>query len=144
MILHRRDPLTKLICWQLHRDNMHIGPSGLIAILSLEYHVVGAKQLVWNIFKGCVKCQRHYAKTIAQLMGQLPPYRGTPAPPFSSTGADFAGPFTLRKGYTRKPTYIPSYVCLFVCLTTRAVHLELVLDLTTEAFLAALRCFIAR
>ena len=67
-----------------------------------------------------------------------------PSPPFCTSGVDFAGPNTLRRCYTRKPTYVKAYVCIFVCLTTKAVHLDLVLDLSTEAFLVALRHFVAR
>ena len=97
-----------------------------------------------DISKACVTCQRHYAKPTDQLMGQLPPCRASPAPPFTSTGADYAGPFTLSKGRIMKPVWVKGYVCLFVCLTMKAVHLELVMDLSTEAFLAALRRFVAR
>ena len=63
-------------------------------------------------------------------------------PLLSTTGVDFVGPITL--GHTMKPTYVKAYVCVFVSLTTKAVHLELVSDLSTEAFLAALRHFVAR
>ncbi len=60
------------------------------------------------------------------------------------TGVDFAGPFIIRKGYTRKPVKIKSYACLFVCFTTKAVHIELAADLTTEGFMACIRRFCAR
>ena len=60
------------------------------------------------------------------------------------TGTDFAGPITLKKGHTRKPVYVKGYICLFVWFSTRAVHLELVADLSTDAFLAAFRRFVAR
>ena len=89
-------------------------------------------------------CQKAYARTTAQLMGKLPSSRVTPAPPFTHTGADFAGPFLLKKGHTRKPVKVKGYVCLFVCMTTKATHLELVMDLTSEAFIAALKRFVAR
>ena len=77
-------------------------------------------------------------------MGLLPAVRTTPAPPFANTGMDFAGPFHIRQGHTRRPVIIKSYACIFVCLTTRAVHIELCADLTTEEFMAVLRRFCAR
>ena len=144
IILHRKDHLTTLIARQVHLQNMHVGPTGLMGILSITYHIVGAKHLVKDISKSCVVCQKSYARTTDQLMGQLPPCRASPAPPFTATGADFAGPFTLRKGHTRKPVWIKGYVCLFVCLTTKSIHLELVMDLSTESFIAALKRFVSR
>ena len=144
VILHQKDHLTTLIARQVHNQNMHVGPTGLMGILSITYHILGAKQLVKDISKACITCQKSYARTTDQLMGQLPPCRATPAPPFTATGADFAGPFTLRKGHTRKPVLIKGYVCLFICLTTKSVHLELVMDLSTESFLAAFRRFVSR
>ena len=53
-------------------------------------------------------------------MGQLPSARVNPSPPFAKTGMDFAGPFLLKNGHTRKPVIIKSYVCIFVCFSTKA------------------------
>ena len=50
----------------------------------------------------------------------------------------------VKQGLVRKPMYVKGYVSVFVSLSVRAVHLELVSDLTTESFLAALRRFIGR
>ena len=77
-------------------------------------------------------------------MGQLPAARTTPAPPFSTTGIDYAGPFILKLGHTRKPVLVKAYLAIFVCFCTKAVHIEVVSDLTTEAFLAALKWFLSR
>ena len=144
LILHHKDYLSLLIRRQTHLDGMDIGPTGMMGILSMTYSILGAKALVLKISKDCVKCQRFYARTTQQQMGQLPPYRATQAPPFTTTGADFTGPFELRKGHTRRPVAVVGYACLFVCMTTKCVHIELVMDLTTESFLAAVRRFIAR
>ena len=58
-------------------------------------------------------------------------------------GLDYAGPVLVKYGYIRKPTVIKSYVGVFVSLSVKAVHLELVHSLTSEAFIAALRRFIS-
>ena len=63
---------------------------------------------------------------------------------FDTVGVDFAGPIKTKYGHVRKPVIVKSYVCLFVCLSIKAVHLEPVSDLTSDAFIAALRRFIAR
>ncbi len=77
-------------------------------------------------------------------MGQLPQERITPGSIFEKVGVDFSGPLLAKYGFTHKPTVIKTYVCVFVSLSVKAVHLELVSDLTTEAFIAALRRFVAR
>jgi len=87
---------------------------------------------------------RAYDRSSHQPMGLLPTTRTTPNPPFHITGVDFAGPFVTRRGHTRKPTMVKAYVCLFICFTTKAIHIELCLDLSTEEFLAAFRRFCAR
>ena len=78
------------------------------------------------------------------MLGQLPIERTTPDSIFEGVGVDYAGPFYVKYGFVRKPTIVKAYACVFVSLTVKAVHLELVSDLTSEAFIACLRCFVAR
>jgi len=78
------------------------------------------------------------------MLGQLPIERLTPGPVFDKVGVDYAGPLLIKYGHVRKPTIVKSYICVFVSLTVKAVHLELVSDLTTDAFIACLRRFISR
>lgn len=77
-------------------------------------------------------------------MGQLPKARVTPAKGFQRTGVDYCGPFYLKARSGRCKTVVKGYVAVFVCMTTKAVHLELVSDLTSEAFIAALTRFTSR
>ena len=77
-------------------------------------------------------------------MGELPADCVRPAHPFSIVGVDFAGPFILKQGNPRKPVIVKSYVCVFVCFACKAVHLELVADLSTDEFVAFLIKFAAR
>ncbi|XP_062714177.1 uncharacterized protein LOC134290960 [Aedes albopictus] len=76
-------------------------------------------------------------------MGNLPLERVSRAPAFQRVGIDYCGPFELQPA-TRKGAPVKCYLCLFVCLVCKAVHVEVVMDLTSEAFLAALRRFVAR
>ena len=84
------------------------------------------------------------ARTQQQLMGQLPSARTTPAPPFTTCGVDYAGPFLLKKGHTRKPVMVKCYMSVFICFSTKAVHLEPVSDATTRTFVECLKRFISR
>ena len=78
------------------------------------------------------------------MMGQLPADRVKPAPPFSAVGLDFARPLWCKCGNPRKPALVKAYACLYNCFITKAVHIELVSDLTSEAFLASLYRFSSR
>lgn len=77
-------------------------------------------------------------------MGNLPPGRVTSARPFFRTGIDYAGPFKIRTTKGRGHKAHKEFIAVFVCLCTRATHLEVVSDYTTEAFLAAFHRFTAR
>jgi len=76
-------------------------------------------------------------------MGQLPPLGVTQARPFLNSGVDYCGPFKIHYKIRGKKPHT-AYIAIFCCISTKAVHLELVSDLTTEAFWAALRRFIGR
>lgn len=77
-------------------------------------------------------------------MADLPVDRVTPQPVFSQVTTDFAGPFLVKSSTLRNVKLLKAYFCIFVCLTTKAVHLEAVSALTTEAFFAALQRFVSR
>ena len=83
-------------------------------------------------------------ETQTAMMGQLPLERVTPDIVFEKVGIDYAGPLYLKYGQVRKPTITKAYVCVFMSFSVIAIHLELVSDLTAEAFIATLRRFIAR
>jgi hypothetical protein len=77
-------------------------------------------------------------------MGNLPNHRVQPARPFATTGVDYAGPFYVREIRGRGKKLSKAYIALFICFVTKAIHIELVMDLTTQEFLGALRRFISR
>lgn len=62
---------------------------------------------------------------------------------FEKVGVDYAGPFYIKYGFVHKATIVKAYACIFVSLSVNTVHLELVSDLTSEAFIACLRRFVA-
>ncbi|XP_055623753.1 uncharacterized protein LOC129767157 [Toxorhynchites rutilus septentrionalis] len=108
-----------------------------------EYWPVNGRRLIRNVIRNCMKCTRANPVPVRQQIGQLPVARITPSRPFIVTGVDYAGPLYLKAIHKRaSPT--KAYVCLFICFATKAVHLELVSDLPTPAFLTALRRFVAR
>ncbi len=143
-ILASKDVLTQLMFRSLHVSLCHCGPSLLLSHAGSIAHVLGARPLARKVCRSCVVCRKVAAKLETQQMGQLPRARVIPSPAFDKTGIDFAGPFLMKKGHTRRPVIVKTYLCVFVCFCTRAVHLEVVSDLTTEAFLACLKRFVSR
>jgi len=77
-------------------------------------------------------------------MGNLPVYRVTAYYSFQNTGIDYAGPFQIRCSMGRGQKTYKGYICVFVCMATKAIHLEAVSDLSSDKFLEALRRFFAR
>lgn len=73
------------------------------------------------------------------MLGQLPSHCLVPGSVFQYVGVDYAGAVLIKSGYVRKPILTKAYVCVLVSFSVKAAHLELVSDLTSEAFLAAFR-----
>ncbi|XP_055910525.1 uncharacterized protein LOC129944888 [Eupeodes corollae] len=95
----------------------------------------------WNVE---IKQIKSFVELQTQIMGTLPPERVNYSFPFTHVGLDFAGPFELKVKKGRFYQAIKGYACLFICLCTKAVHLEAVGSLSTESFLAALDRFVGR
>ena len=144
IITDSKDSLMLLLFNYMHVCLGHCGPTLLLSAIGWRYHVVSARRLTRSVCSQCKVCRKAAPKPQPQLLGQLPEERVSTTPAFNSTGLDFAGPFTIKKGHTRKPVHIKAYLCLFVCLSTKAIHLEVISDLTTPAFLAGLRRLISR
>lgn len=92
----------------------------------------------------CVTCYRLKPIICQPIMGNLPKQRIEPSRPFAVSGIDYAGPMKIKNSLRRNATLSKGYICLFVCFSTKAVHVELVGDLTTASFISALRRFCDR
>ena len=77
-------------------------------------------------------------------MGSLPASRVTASFPFSRCGVDYTGPIYIKSSERKNSALIKSYVCLFLCFVTKAVHIELVNSLFAKDFLLALKRFTVR
>ena len=126
IIMSPSDIVTKLYFVYHHIILSHSGPTLLLAHTGQEVYVPGAKRLARTICQNCLICRKAAPRPYQQKMGQLPAPRVTKVLPFVHTGVDFAGPFILRYGNPRKPDTCKAYLCIFVCLTTKLVHIEVV------------------
>ncbi|XP_058810926.1 uncharacterized protein LOC131675800 [Topomyia yanbarensis] len=144
-LLPEKHPLTVTLIRYLHQSNLHIGQRGLLAIVRQRYWPLRVKNTIRKVIHQCISCYRLKPIKPTQLMGDLPDYRVQPSFPFTRTGLDCTGPFRIRSNHKlRNAQTMKGYVCVFVCMATRALHLEAVSDLTSEAFLGALQRFISR
>ena len=143
LIIHAKHPIVALLVRFEHIRLLHAGPLLLSTSLSRRYHIVRGRSFVRSITRACVICRRR-SRPQRQMMGQLPAERVTSGSVFDKVGVDYAGPVYTKVGSVRKPTFVKTYVAVFVSLSVKAVHLEAVSDLTTDAFIACLRRFIAR
>ncbi|XP_055522829.1 uncharacterized protein LOC129717008 [Wyeomyia smithii] len=142
MNLPDKHPLTNLIMIYYHQKLLHAGPQLMIAVVRERFWPLRIKSIARRVVHSCISCFRCKPKVLEQLMGELPPERVTPTFPFLRTGVDYCGPFYYR--VTKRSAAIKCYVAVFVCLVTKALHLECVTDLTSDAFIAALKRFTSR
>ncbi|XP_055543807.1 uncharacterized protein LOC129729321 [Wyeomyia smithii] len=143
IILPGKHPLSSLLLRSLHHNHLHAAPQLLVNVLRLRYWITGARNLAKIVVRNCITCVKARPKLLEQFMSELPSSRVTASRPFSTTGIDYWGPILLKPSHRRAGPK-KAFVAVFVCFATRAVHLELVTDLTTAKFLQALRRFVAR
>ena len=114
------------------------------AIRAAGLWITGAKRHISSVIHKCVKCRKLRGKTLCQIMADLPDNRLEPTPPFTNVGVDVFGPWTVVSRRTRGGQANPKrWAVLFTCLVTRAVHIELIEEMSSSAFINAARRFSA-
>ncbi|XP_062713425.1 uncharacterized protein LOC134290324 [Aedes albopictus] len=143
IIITKKHRLAFLLADHYHRTLLHAGPQLMTSAIRNKFWVLGGRDLLRQVYHQCHTCFRRKPVLIQQATADLPSTRVIPSRPFSISGVDYCGPVYLRAAHRRaSPT--KAYIAVFVCFSTRSVHLELVGDLSTAAFLAALKRFVAR
>lgn len=144
ILLPKRHILTDLIVKHSHEYLLHASSQLVQSFIQEHYWILGARDVIRHFIRKCVKCCKIRASVTNQMMSDLPSSRISPAPTFLKCGVDYAGPFQIKAIKGRGSKSFKAYIALFVCFVTRAIHLELVTDLSAEAFIAALKRFVAR
>ncbi|XP_062713281.1 uncharacterized protein LOC134290226 [Aedes albopictus] len=143
ILLPGSHPFTELLVRSQHERLLHAAAQLLTNTLRLRFWILGGRNVSRRIVHKCVTCFRAKPKAIQQFMAELPSQRVTASRPFSIVGIDFWGPIYLKPRH-RRDAPPKAYVSVFVCFSTKAVHLELVVDLSTAKFLQAFRRFVSR
>ena len=140
-ILPRSHSVTTSLLQWIHRRNGHVGPEHVLSLTREKYWVIGARVAINQVIHKCFFCRVRRAKKMFPFMADLPHCRAAiDDPPFCQCGVDMFGPVIIKQG--RKQ--IKRWVILFTCLTIRCVHLEVVEDCETDAFINAVRRFVNR
>ncbi|XP_071138614.1 uncharacterized protein [Mytilus edulis] len=142
LLLPTHHSLTSLIVMDAHTKTLHAGLNSTIAYIQQNYWIPRIRQCVKSQIRKCVQCIKISGMPYsAPDPPPLPKDRVNYDYPFSVTGVDFTGAlYTKGKHNELSKTYI----CLFTCAATRAIHLEIVTDLTEESFMLAFKRFVAR
>ena len=141
VILPAHHHVTKLIIWHFHQITAHGGSERVLAEVRQSFWIIKGRATIKRTLSTCVPCKRAKAPLSIQKMADLPADRVTPGePPFTRVGIDYFGPLVVK----RARSDVKRYGCLFTCLTTRAIHLEVAHSLDTESFLNALERFVSR
>ena len=132
---------SELLVIDTHQKLHHGGVGITVTAVRQTYWIPSIRQYVRKLLRRCVVCNKLMGKPYrAPDPPPLPKVRVTESPPFTVTGVDFTGALYVKAEEEEKKVYI----CLFTCAATRAVHLEVVGDLTVETFLLAFRRFASR
>ncbi|GFS28562.1 integrase catalytic domain-containing protein, partial [Nephila pilipes] len=140
LILDGNHPFVHLLIQHTHISLHHLGVRIVLSELRSTFWILRGRQAIKKALHKCLPCKLFKAKCGMQIEAPLPSERVVPSAPFTITGIDFAGPVNIRCLKPRDTAYI----ALFTCATTRALHIELVSDLTTDKFLLALQRFVGR
>ncbi|CAG7719526.1 unnamed protein product [Allacma fusca] len=136
-LLPPKHPIVNYIIAEEHQGNCHAGVQVLMSILRERFWLIRARKTIRAVVAKCTRCHRFDVKKLEAIPAPLPLDRIRMASIFEVTGVDLAGPLFLKGGQK-------AWIVLFTCAVYRALHLEMVTSLSTEAFLLSLRRFVAR
>ena len=134
--------LTTLYVRRAHARVLHNGTRETLAELRSQFWVIKGRSVVKRILRNCIICRRYEGKSChVPPPPPLPAFRVREAPPFTNTGVDFAGPLYIK---TTGGGQSKVWVALYTCCVTRAIHLELVPDMSAPAFIRSFKRFSSR
>ena len=141
ILLDARHTLVRFLARSLHHNYFHQGLDYMRSVLNMKYAILGLRRLLRSIENHCVICRKRKASIVQPIMSNLPVERlGYKQLPFNHMGVDYFGPLYVSvRSSTEK-----RWGFLFTCLTTRAVHLEIVPSLDTSFCVMGIERFIAR
>ncbi|XP_065203854.1 uncharacterized protein LOC135833945 [Planococcus citri] len=135
-------PITKLIVMHYHNKLYHVGTQHTLAEIRRKFWIPTGRRVVYFTLKNnCKNCKKLRNKPYrAPPTPPLPKSRLNPTKPFENSGVDILGPLYVKFA----PGECKRWILIFTCLVTRAIHMEILHDLTSEDILSAFKLFFAR
>ncbi|XP_055643908.1 uncharacterized protein LOC129780056 [Toxorhynchites rutilus septentrionalis] len=141
IILPKNHLITRKLLEAYHRECGHGSRETVVNEVRQRFYIPGLRCLIDKVMRGCLWCKVRKTKPLVPRMAPLPRSRmAVTMHPFSFVGLDYFGPLEVVMGRRREKRW----VALFTCLTVRAVHLEVVHNLTTQSCEMAIRRFVKR
>ncbi|XP_055308454.1 uncharacterized protein LOC129572515 [Sitodiplosis mosellana] len=138
MLLPSKHAVTALIIKNVHLNCLHGAPKLTEAVLRQKFWVLNSQRTIKAIIHKCVDCFKAAPKTMHQFMADLPEKRvNISEKPFINTAVDYTGAIQVKLMNGRAYKTKKAYIAIFVCMSTKAIHVEVVTDMTAEAFIAA-------
>ena len=138
---HVADLTTRHYHGQVHHQGRQITHG---AIRQAGFWLVGGHNTVTRELSKCVTCKTLRGTAMEQRMADLPADRMEVAPPFTNVDFDVFGPWKIRSRKTRGgAANSKRWGLVFTCLSSRAVHIELLESMDASSFICALRRFFA-
>lgn len=144
IIIAQNTRLSYLIINEAHYATGHGAVQLMTQYIRCNYWMHRLRDTLRLYLLKCVPCAKHNKRFESQLMADLPIDRVNQNRAFLCTGIDYAGPIQVIERYKGAATLRKSWIAIFVCLVTRAVHIDLVSDQSSMAFIMCFERFIAR
>lgn len=133
--------ISTLVTREAHEAN-HEGVAGTLLWARSKAWVIQRPRIARQVIDSCMHCRKMRARMCRQVMSELPPERTEPAAPFEFTALDLFGPYTVRDT-ARRRVKMKIWGVVFSCMVSKAVHADIVEDLSTKGFLKTYQRFTA-
>ncbi|XP_074032901.1 uncharacterized protein [Leptinotarsa decemlineata] len=141
IILDPKHKITKLLIFYYHEKFNHHGQDTVFNSMRQKFWILRMRQAIRSCWTNCQKCKNRKSLPKPPIMGQLPTCRiERTVRPFIKTGVDYFGPLLVSVKRSREKRY----GVIFTCMVTRAIHLEIAHDLSTDGFIHVFRQFGSR
>lgn len=138
ILLPKCSRLTSFIIDFYHKKHLHVGLRTLQFLMSQKFWRLSSKCTFHCAISKYITHWKTKPKPFSPIVGNLPSARVMEGKASLRTDVDYGGLFPITMSRYRRVRTCKAFICLFVCLSTKVLHLELASDQSSATFLAAL------